>query len=146
MRKADLHLLSDLLPEAIARPEVIRRLHAQVTSRRWEEFVGKQLACKSSPERFENGTLWVAVSGASWVQELTMRKREILDRLNELAGTALFKDVRFGNRPIKRTLHESSEPASAEAEPLHLEVSTPELEIAKQSLGKLKAMSKRKKR
>lgn len=137
-------MLSELLPDAIARPEVIRRLHAQMTSRRWEECVGLHLAQKSSPERFEEGTLWVAVSGASWVQELTMRKREILDRLNELAGTALFKDVRFGNRPVKKKVQEPAEPAPTAVEPLDLEVSTPELEGAKQSLGKLRAMSKRK--
>ncbi len=59
------------------------------------------MASRSRPERYEKGTVWVAVSGSAWAQELRMAKDTILERLDECAGEkGLFVDVRFGVRDI----------------------------------------------
>jgi len=69
--------------------------------RRWPEVVGPLLAGKSHPDRFGRSTLWVAVEGSAWAQELRMMKDRILSKLDEISGEpGLFKDVRFGVRPL----------------------------------------------
>ncbi len=73
---------------------------AQRAMRHWEEVVGPLLSERSVPERYQEGTLWVAAKGPAWAQELRMRKDQVLQRLNEIAAEqGLFQDMRVGVRP-----------------------------------------------
>jgi len=95
--------VGQVLPAALENDEVLRAARAQAAMRRWPEAVGVMLAERSFPDRFGRGTLWVAVEGSAWAQELRMMKDVILKRLNELSGEAgLFTDVRFGVRPFPK--------------------------------------------
>lgn len=68
------------------------------------------MATRSFPDRYDHGTVWVAVTGSAWAQELRMQKDQILARLTERASEPnLFINVRFGVRPLP-------EPASQEEE------------------------------
>lgn len=96
--------LGQMMPDAIGRTELLRAARAQRALQHWPSVVGPVLANKSRPDRFEKGTVWVAVSGTAWAQELRMARDRIVERLNELAGERLFEDVRFGMRPF--TPHE----------------------------------------
>jgi predicted nucleic acid-binding Zn ribbon protein len=70
--------------------------------RRWAKIVGPELAKKSQPDRFDQGTLWVAVINSVWAQELRMQSDTILRRLAEEAGDrSLFEKVRFGVRSLE---------------------------------------------
>ncbi len=91
----------DLLRVALGNDEVLRAARAQAALRRWSEVVGPMLAERSHPDRYGRGTVWVAVQGSAWAQELRMMKDRILTRLDEVAGEkGLFTDVRFGVRPL----------------------------------------------
>jgi len=69
--------------------------------RRWPEVVGEAMAARSAPERYDRGTVWVAVTGSAWAQELRMSKGPILSKLHSFAGEPnLFQDLRFGVRPL----------------------------------------------
>jgi len=93
--------VKDVLHVALGNDEVLRAARAQATMRRWAEVVGPMLAERSHPDRYGRGTVWVAVQGSAWAQELRMIKDKILNRLGELSGEpSLFKDVRFGVRPL----------------------------------------------
>jgi hypothetical protein len=95
--------LSGMLGTAVARDEVMRAAKAQRILKEWDVVVGAALAERSKPDRYDHGTVWVAVESSTWAQELRMRKDTILSRLTQKAGDpALFQDVRFGVRPIKR--------------------------------------------
>lgn len=145
-RRSELKPASELLRNAIGHPELLRRVDAARLLKKWEEIVGKQLAAKSAPDRFEDGTLWVAVTSSAWVQELGMRKEHILTRLNELArGNELFKEIRFGVRPVaSKRVEEKTRPTPHEPEEVDLEFHNPEIEaIAKPVLGKMKAASRK---
>ncbi|MBI1756819.1 MAG: DUF721 domain-containing protein [Fimbriimonas ginsengisoli] len=96
--------VAKLLAPAIDREEVLRAARAAAVLRRWDEVVGDSLASRSAPDRYERGTVWVAVRGSAWAQELRMIKPRILERLGALASEAgLFHDVRFGVRPFQVT-------------------------------------------
>jgi predicted nucleic acid-binding Zn ribbon protein len=108
--------LGNMLGPAVAREEVLRAAKAQQILKDWESVVGVALAKRSHPDRYDHGTVWVAVESSTWAQELRMRKDTILGRLGGKAGDpGLFQDVRFGVRPIKREEPILNEPLDDEA-------------------------------
>ncbi len=48
----------------------------------WERVVGSTMAERSSVERFHNHILYVGVTNSVWLQELSLNKPLILERLN----------------------------------------------------------------
>ncbi len=93
--------MSGLLGDAIKRREVLRAARAQRVLREWPEVVGEVLAARSHPDRYEQGTVWVSVTGSAWAQELRMRESEILARFAERCGDPhLIVSLRFGVRPL----------------------------------------------
>ncbi len=102
--------LSDWMPDAINRPELLRQARARRALRSWEEVVGPILAQKTTPDGFDRGTLWVAAAGSTWAQEVRLRKDQILGRLNELAHSSdLFQQMRVGTREPNPRWSETSE-------------------------------------
>lgn len=96
MRKVG-HMISP----AIGREEVIRAARAHKVLRDWPLIVGEDLASRSFPDRYDHGTVWVAVTGSAWAQELRMQKDQILEKLTEKAAEpGLFVNIRFGVRPL----------------------------------------------
>jgi predicted nucleic acid-binding Zn ribbon protein len=61
----------------------------------WSGVVGEQLAKVTTPQRIDNGVLIVTVSTAPWRAELTMRRREILDKIRRMCPDAGITDIRF---------------------------------------------------
>jgi len=93
--------LRNTLPDAVDRREILRDAAAHRAYRQWREVVGEGLAAKSWPDRYDKGTVWVAVAGSAWAQELRLMRDTILERLREIAGDrTLFTDVRFGVRKL----------------------------------------------
>lgn len=93
--------LRDLVDPSVGNHDVSAAARAQKVLRRWDEAVGPALAKRSNPDRYDRGTVWVAVQGAAWAQELRLRRELILGRLCEMAGErTLFTDLRFGVRPL----------------------------------------------
>lgn len=114
--------IQNLMNATVMPPEVLRAARAISTMRKWELVVGNEMANRSWPERYDHGTLWVAVTGSAWAQELRMQKDEILARLNSLADEpGLFVNARFGVRPLKReVVTASTEADQAETEGLSI--------------------------
>jgi predicted nucleic acid-binding Zn ribbon protein len=110
--------LDRMLKDALGRDEVLRTARAQRILRDWEEVVGPVLGARSVPDRYDQGTVWVAVQGAAWAQELRMIKGEILSRLNERAHeVGMFRDMRFGVRPAREGLEPVEEEQRAPRPP-----------------------------
>lgn len=61
----------------------------------WPEVVGEQIAKVAVPQRIEGGTLYVSVSTAPWRAELSMRRHEILEKVNRHAGNPVIREIRF---------------------------------------------------
>ncbi|MEZ0326089.1 MAG: DUF721 domain-containing protein [Fimbriimonas sp.] len=93
--------IRQILPAAMESPEVLRVGRALAVLKRWNEVVGEPLAERSWPDRYTNGTVWVAVEGAAWANELRMMKEQILERLKEISKEPeLFHNIRFGQRKL----------------------------------------------
>lgn len=61
----------------------------------WEEVVGKQIANVTRAVKISKGILYIQVKTSTWRNELVLRKKEIIDRLNTKAGTQVIKDIKF---------------------------------------------------
>lgn len=61
----------------------------------WETAVGEKIARVATAMRITQGTLFVKVSTGVWRYELTLRKKEIIERLNTLLGGAIVRDIKF---------------------------------------------------
>lgn len=93
--------LDEVLGSAVDAKEILRAARALRVLRSWPDIVGPHLAERSHPDRYERGTVYVAVQGSAWAQELRMVQERLLERLNEAAQEpGLFQTVRFGVRPL----------------------------------------------
>lgn len=61
----------------------------------WPDIVGSQIARVTEAERIDNGILFIKTATAPWRNELTMRRLEILEKVNAAAGSNVVKEIRF---------------------------------------------------
>ena len=61
----------------------------------WAEIVGEQIARVTEAERIDNGILFIKTATAPWRNELTLRRMEILEKINAAAGSKIVKEIRF---------------------------------------------------
>lgn len=74
---------------------IVRKLKEYDVLTSWEAIVGEQIARVSQASRMENGVLHVSVKSAPWRAELTMKRVEIVAKINETFGKKVVKDIRF---------------------------------------------------
>ena len=60
----------------------------------WENVVGKAIAKNCTPEEVKHGILIVRALTPVWRNEITIKKKEILEKLNSKLGKKTIKDMR----------------------------------------------------
>ena len=77
----------------------------------WESEVGGPIAENARPKSINRGVLFVIAKSSVWVQELTLKKPEIIKRLNLKLGGEFIKDIKFaqGEIPTKKGLETPEE-------------------------------------
>jgi len=109
--------VASLLAEAFRGKPLEKRLEEAEIWRIWDDVVGKQIASKARPAKFQDGTLTVAVISAPWMQQLNFMKRDLVERLNQRLGKELVLEIYLkpgkvgsreargaGKRPVRRKL------------------------------------------
>lgn len=91
----DLIPIKSLLHSGVLPHKVVTLARVKAVLERWSECVGQEFAGKAIPERYDKKVLHVRVEGSVWLQELHLRKRAILEKLNALAGEEMFTDMRL---------------------------------------------------
>ena len=61
----------------------------------WENIVGKSVAKNCKPEEVKHGILIVRVLTPVWRNEMAIKKKEILEKLNKKLGEETIKEIRF---------------------------------------------------
>lgn len=87
--------LSSALDELIEKLGIRKKLREQDVFVFWAEAVGERIANVTTPVRILQGTLFVSVKTGPWRNELTMRKKEIIDRLNGSLSEQIVRDIKF---------------------------------------------------
>jgi predicted nucleic acid-binding Zn ribbon protein len=83
--------LNDLVT-SLGIDDTLRR-HALLAD--WAELVGEQIARVTEPQRIDNGVLFVHVTTAPWRAELSLKRMDILKKLNKAVGANVVRDIRF---------------------------------------------------
>ena len=61
----------------------------------WEKVVDERVARQTEAIKIRNKVLYVSTSTSTWAQELSLLKREIINKFNQTAGQEVIRDVRF---------------------------------------------------
>lgn len=61
----------------------------------WESIVGEQIAKVTKVQRIDNGVLYIGVATAPWRAELTMKRTDIIEKINRAVGRHIVKEIRF---------------------------------------------------
>ena len=93
---------ASLLPHVVARLGGDDRALEQRVSLAWNDAVGEQLARRARPESVRGKTLFVRVESSSLAHELTLLKRQVLDRLSRALGGPMIEDMRTRTGPFDR--------------------------------------------
>ncbi len=86
---------------AAAIQELIHRLGITRTMKQydvittWEAIVGEQIAKVTKVQRIDNGILYIGVATAPWRAELTMKRTDIMEKINRAVGRHIVKEIRF---------------------------------------------------
>ena len=87
--------LHDALNDFASSLGITRKLREYNIVTSWDDIVGTQIGRVAKPQRIERGVLFVAVASAPWRAELSMRRREIIQRINDSVGKKVILDIRF---------------------------------------------------
>jgi predicted nucleic acid-binding Zn ribbon protein len=71
------------------------KLQQQSVPTYWIEIVGESVAKHATIERVDKGKMFVKVESAVWRNELSMRREEIRQKVNEHFGAEIVKEVIF---------------------------------------------------
>jgi hypothetical protein len=105
--------LGDVLGNSLKRLELSSRLDEYGVWPIWNDVVGKTIAVNAQPEKIRNGTLFVKVTNAVWMQQLQFMKQMIAEKLNQRLKKEIVKNIFFVVGPI----HSPSPPETTPAAP-----------------------------
>jgi predicted nucleic acid-binding Zn ribbon protein len=83
------------LREFTASVGITKKLREYNVLTSWETIVGEQIARVAKPQRIDNGILHVTVGSAPWRAELSMRRREMIEKINTAVGKEAVREIRF---------------------------------------------------
>jgi len=61
----------------------------------WYDIIGEKGRTITEFKRFDEGTLYIHVQSAPWRNELTLRKQELISKINTHIGFSLITDIIF---------------------------------------------------
>ena len=89
-------IAGEVLESALAENKIKSKIKSYSALPQWKELVGDEIANVTKPDKILIGNnLIVKVLDASWLQELSMKKEEILDKLQRLNTGAFIQDITF---------------------------------------------------
>jgi predicted nucleic acid-binding Zn ribbon protein len=87
--------IGDALDDLIESLGIKTKLREQDVLQFWDKAVGERIAEVAKPTRITKGTLFVSVKSGVWRNELSLRKAEILGKLNGILEEEIVKDIKF---------------------------------------------------
>lgn len=85
-----------VLEKTFAAKHLTKKIEAYAAFPHWEEIVGQEIASVSSPEKLINGkVLVIRVLDPAWLQELSISKNELLEKISAFGQGAHIEDIRF---------------------------------------------------
>ncbi len=128
--------LGEILDKSLKRLDLSPRLDEYGVWPIWNDIVGATIARNAQPEKIRNGTLFVKVSGATWMQELQYMKEMISQKLNQSLGREVVKNIFFFVGKLDAEAVKSKSQGSAPSTPTA--PVPPQLKFAEEHLRSIK--------
>lgn len=87
--------LSSLLTKTLASHGLATKLKEYRVVGRWEKIVGKVIARHARPASLQGKKLSVVVDSSAWMQQLSLLKPELIEKLNRGLGADSVKSITF---------------------------------------------------
>lgn len=95
--------IGDLLERALGSPKLKDKAEEYAAFPFWDEIVGPQVARTAKPVKIIGGNvLVVQVIDATWAQELSLQKEELLKKIHQRNLGAVIQDLKFVTGNPKR--------------------------------------------
>lgn len=92
--------VQDIVPQLVRRLGLADTYWEHTLEREWPALVGEQVAKHTRPGRMNRGVLYVYVSSAPWLAELSrMGQKQILENVQKRFGESRIKSVRLQPDP-----------------------------------------------
>lgn len=87
--------LGEAIEDLVQSLGIKKKLHEYEAVLQWEQIVGEQIAKAATATRITKGVLFVKVKTSTWRNELTIRKPEIIKKINAAIGEETVNDIKF---------------------------------------------------
>lgn len=88
--------MADAMASFLAESGLAHRIEQNNAVAAWPEVAGKQIAQVTEPRVVtQDGTLFVSVKTAAWMNELSLMSPDLVRRINEAMGHNAIKRIRF---------------------------------------------------
>jgi hypothetical protein len=85
---------------------ILKRMRQYEIWNQWDKIAGKTLAAHAKPARWQGNRLVVIVEHATWMQELSYLKAELLDKIRTSIPNIPIADIRFEIGKIPKEMFE----------------------------------------
>ncbi len=87
--------IGNILPDVIRNLGLDSKLEEVELEKLWGTVVGERIAAVSRPRGIRDGVLTVEVDTSAWMQELSFRKKQIIDLVRKKFSRLEVRDIRF---------------------------------------------------
>jgi len=94
--------VGDLLDSVLGRLGLRKRIKENEVFLVWEEAVGETVARNCRPKSITEGIMVIETKDNVWMQELSMLRQGIVEKINELLGWDAVRELRFRIGPLDR--------------------------------------------
>jgi predicted nucleic acid-binding Zn ribbon protein len=88
-----MHSLSQVLEKVLKNLDLEKALIQADIFKHWEAVVGPSVAVHAYPEQVRSDKLYVSVDTSVWLQELTLLKPSLIEKLNAVLGDKVIRDM-----------------------------------------------------
>lgn len=112
MRKKKIEKLSSTLDKILSSRGMQSRISEYRIFGQWEKTVGEAIAGHARPAGLRGRKLTVAVDSSVWMQELALRKPDIIEKINAALGKDTIQSIvlRLGEIPPMPKVYGAAEP------------------------------------
>jgi hypothetical protein len=103
-KQANLQRLGNVLQGILKRHNIFFDSEEQRLLEIWQKAVGPQISAQTRPDKLKRNTLFIKVSSSVWMHQLHILKQDIIEKINEIPGKELIKNIHFSIGEIPSTM------------------------------------------
>jgi predicted nucleic acid-binding Zn ribbon protein len=132
------NFLADLISGSLKKHNLEQKARERSALSVRSEIVGPRISKATKAEQIRDGILFVGCRTATWANELTFLKTDIMGKLNKRLGGQYVKDIRFSTRSPKQLVQTPDEVEERDQIP---EKEFEGIQIPPEDLQKIEAVS-----